>query len=124
MGLSLTEWSELHKIDKRVRRSDPQLASLLTLFSRLAVVEPMPRHERLCVGACGFRALLLMMTTAGQMINSVAGAIRRASGCTRRCGPAAARRLAGWSRRRRGAAGWHAGSQPGQFPLGHSRGSG
>jgi hypothetical protein len=47
MCLSLTEWRELCKIDKTVSCSDPRLASLLAIFTRLAASEAMPDHERL-----------------------------------------------------------------------------
>lgn len=45
--LNLKDRRKLRQIDKEVRRTDPRLASLLAMFSRLAAGEPMPAHERL-----------------------------------------------------------------------------
>lgn len=47
MQLSLTERRRLRKIDKAIRRSDPRLAGLISMFSRLAAQDAMPGHERL-----------------------------------------------------------------------------
>ena len=47
MPLSLSERWKLHRIEVAVRRSDPRLAALLAMFSRLAARDAMPPHERL-----------------------------------------------------------------------------
>ena len=47
MRLSLSERWKLHRIGVAVRRSDPRLASLLAIFTRLAARDAMPPHERL-----------------------------------------------------------------------------
>ena len=47
MGLSLRERWQLHRIEVDVRRSDPRLAALLAIFTRLAARDAMPPHERL-----------------------------------------------------------------------------
>lgn len=47
MRLSLTERWKLHRIEVAVSRSDPHLAALLAMFTRLAAREAMPPHERL-----------------------------------------------------------------------------
>lgn len=64
MCLSLSEWRELHKIDKTVRRSDPRLASLLAIFTRLAASEAMPGHERLRGRGSHIRAVLSLAIIA------------------------------------------------------------
>jgi hypothetical protein len=77
MSLSLIEWRELHEIGKKVRRTDPRLASALTLFALLASGEPMPRHERL--PACGWRlrAVPLFAAAAAGLVAGRAVAIAR-----------------------------------------------
>lgn len=64
MSLSLSEWRELHGIDKALRRSDARLAAMLAIFCRLSASEAMPGHERL--GTLGSRAWpgLLLATAA------------------------------------------------------------
>jgi len=47
MPLSLSERWKLHRIEVAVRRSDPRLAALLAMFTRLAARDAMPPHERL-----------------------------------------------------------------------------
>ena len=47
MPLSLSERWKLHRIEVAVRRSDPRLAALLAMFTRLAARDVMPPHERL-----------------------------------------------------------------------------
>ena len=47
MRLSLSERWKLHRIEVALRRSDPRLAALLAIFTRLAVRDAMPPHERL-----------------------------------------------------------------------------
>ena len=47
MRLSLSERWKLHRIGVAVRRSDPRLAALLAMFTRLAARDAMPPHERL-----------------------------------------------------------------------------
>ena len=47
MRLSLNERWKLHRIEAALRRSDPRLAALLAMFTRLAAQDAMPPHERL-----------------------------------------------------------------------------
>lgn len=47
MPLSLWELWKLHRIEVAIRRSDPGLAALLTIFARLTARDAMPGHERL-----------------------------------------------------------------------------
>jgi hypothetical protein len=47
MPLSLSERWKLHRIEVAVRRSDPRLAALLAMFTRLTARDAMPPHERL-----------------------------------------------------------------------------
>lgn len=47
MRLSLTERWKLHRIEVAVCRSDPHLAALMAMFTRLAAREAMPPHEQL-----------------------------------------------------------------------------
>jgi hypothetical protein len=47
MRLSLSERWKLHRIEAAVRRSDPRLAALLAIFTRLTAQDAMPPHERL-----------------------------------------------------------------------------
>lgn len=64
MCLSLSEWRELSKIDKAMRRTDPRLASLLAIFTRLAASEAMPGHERLRYRGSQIRAALALVIIA------------------------------------------------------------
>ena len=41
----------LRRADRALRRSDPDLASMLSIFARLAAAEPMPAQERLRPGS-------------------------------------------------------------------------
>jgi hypothetical protein len=47
MRLSLSERWKLHRIETAVRHSDPRLAALLTIFTRLTARDAMPPHQRL-----------------------------------------------------------------------------
>lgn len=47
MRLSLSERWKLHRIEVGIRRSDPRLAALVAIFTRLAARDAMPPHERL-----------------------------------------------------------------------------
>jgi hypothetical protein len=47
MRLTLSERWKLHRIEAEVCRSDPRLATLLAIFTRLAARDAMPPHERL-----------------------------------------------------------------------------
>ena len=47
MRLPFSERRRLRRIGKAIGRSDPRLASLLGIFSKLAVDDAMPGHERL-----------------------------------------------------------------------------
>jgi hypothetical protein len=47
MRLSLSERWKLRKMEAAVRRSDPRLAALFTIFTRLTARDAMPPHERL-----------------------------------------------------------------------------
>jgi hypothetical protein len=64
MCLSLNEWRALRGIGRQVCRSDPQLASLLAIFSRLSAAEAMPGHERMRHGADRILARLALAVTA------------------------------------------------------------
>jgi Protein of unknown function (DUF3040) len=46
MRLSLSERWRLHRIEVALRRADPHLAAVLSIFTRLTVRDPMPGHER------------------------------------------------------------------------------
>jgi hypothetical protein len=50
MGLSSRDRQELDCIEERLANSDPELASKLTTFSRLAAGEDMPERERIGSG--------------------------------------------------------------------------
>lgn len=54
MGLTLRERRALARIQEDLGASDPELASLLAMFGRLAAADGMPRHER--IGVPGGRA--------------------------------------------------------------------
>jgi hypothetical protein len=78
MSLPLTEWRALHRIDKAMHRSDPQLAAALAIFSRLTAGEVMPTHERTCRPDSWPRAcLLLVMVTVLRLLTWVAVTSRR-----------------------------------------------
>lgn len=62
MCLSVSERRKLHRIDEAVRRSDPRLASLIGIFSRLTAGEAMPAHERLRSRHSPIRSSLLAAT--------------------------------------------------------------
>ena len=64
MCLSLGEWRALHKIDRTIRRADPRLASLLTIFTRLAAGEAMPAHERLRYRGSQIRTVSVLVIIA------------------------------------------------------------
>lgn len=79
MTLSLREWRELHEIDRTVRRSDPWLAALLAIFSRLAASDPMPGHERLPARVVRLVAITMLAgTAAARVITQTAVVLGRA----------------------------------------------
>lgn len=47
MRLSLSERWRLHRIEVALRRADPHLAAVLSIFTRLTARDAMPVHERL-----------------------------------------------------------------------------
>jgi hypothetical protein len=47
MRLSLSERWKLRRIEAALSRSDPRLAALLAIFTRLSARDAMPSHERL-----------------------------------------------------------------------------
>jgi Protein of unknown function (DUF3040) len=58
MCLSAREQRLLDGIDERTRRSDPRLASMLTIFTRLTADETMPDRERISTLAGRTRSAL------------------------------------------------------------------
>lgn len=75
MSLPVREWRALRGIDAALCRSDPGLASMMTIFARLASAEPMPDHESgpaLFVRACAFALMVLtsMIRVLGQVLRA------------------------------------------------------
>ena len=64
MGLPVSQRRNLDEIEDSLRASDPQLASLFTIFTRLNRDEEMPRIEQLKAGAAGLRAWLRIRPAA------------------------------------------------------------
>jgi hypothetical protein len=78
MSLALREWRELHEIERTVRRSDPRLAALLAIFSRLAVSDAMPGYERLPARTARLWAVVMLAAAATvRMITQTAAAAAR-----------------------------------------------
>lgn len=114
MSLSLREWRDLHEIDRTVRRSDPRLAALLAIFSRLAASDIMPGHKRLPARVVRLWAITMLAGTAAarvitQTAAAAAGVLGRA--CWRPVSavallPARFQARRAWSRDGRAATGW------------------
>jgi len=114
MSLSLREWRDLHEIDRTVRRSDPRLAALLSIFSRLAASDIMPGHKRLPPRVVRLWAITMLAGTAAarvitQTAAAAAGVLGRA--CWRPVSavallPARFQARRAWSRDGRAATGW------------------
>ena len=58
MGLPVSQRKSLDRIETRLRESDPRLAALFTIFSRLNRDEEMPRLEQLKAGLAWLRLWL------------------------------------------------------------------
>ena len=63
MRLPLSERRRLRRIGKAIGRSDPRLASLLGMFSKLAVDDAMPGHENLHARHSAARPIMTRETT-------------------------------------------------------------
>ncbi|MGD0700493.1 MAG: hypothetical protein ABSA02_11480 [Trebonia sp.] len=65
---------QLRRIDRELRRSDPELASMLSTFSRLAAGERMPGREQLRTSpALDWRVVLWPMASIAFLVVYAAG---------------------------------------------------
>lgn len=88
MSLSRRQQRLLNQIDAAVSRSDPRLAGMLAVFTRLTAGEPMPRREQLRTLAGRIRAGLLLAAIAiTTLIIIAASTMARATGATAALGP-------------------------------------
>jgi len=75
MGLPAGQRKHLDKIESSLRASDPRLASLFTIFTRLSEDEEMPALEQLRAGAVHLWLWLRFRRTAfGRWLGTSAGA--------------------------------------------------
>jgi hypothetical protein len=80
MGLPVSQRRNLDEIEDSLRASDPHLASLFTIFTRLTHDEEMPRIEQLQAGAVGLWAWLrIRPAAAGRWLAVSSGARFRAA---------------------------------------------
>jgi len=70
MSVPRREQRALHAIEDGICRSDPGLASMMTIFTRLAAGEPMPAHERGPLAVT--RAFAVLLATAAAVVRVVA----------------------------------------------------
>jgi Protein of unknown function (DUF3040) len=83
MSLSRRQQRLLNQIDEAVSRSDPRLAGMLAVFTRLTAGEPMPCREQLRTLVGWIRAALVLAATAiTTLIIVAAGTMARATGPT------------------------------------------
>jgi hypothetical protein len=78
------EWV-LRRADRVLRRSDPDLASMLSIFARLAAAEGMPAREQLLPQRTWARRVLLGLAAAVTfgVVFAVGGGSRAAAACGR-----------------------------------------
>jgi hypothetical protein len=75
MGLPVGQQKHLDKIESSLRASDPRLASLFTIFTRLSQDEAMPALEQLRASATHFWLWMRFRRTAfGRWLGTSAGA--------------------------------------------------
>ncbi len=74
MGLPVGQRKNLDKIENSLRASDPRLASLFTIFTRLSQDEEMPALEQVRASAAHFRLWLRFRRAAiGRWLGTTAG---------------------------------------------------
>jgi hypothetical protein len=67
MRLPFSERRRLRRIGKAISRSDPRLASLLGMFSKLAAADAMPGHEALHVRHGAAKPVMTRETTQSDL---------------------------------------------------------
>jgi hypothetical protein len=98
MTLLYREERLLRRVDHALRRSDPDLASLLSIFARLNVGEAMPARERLRPQpSWAWRVLLLPLAAVALLVAALAFLVVYAAGGGRAaalaCGATPVRRV-------------------------------
>lgn len=80
MSLRRREQRQLQLTDRAVSRSDPQLAGMLAVFSRVAADEPMPCHEELRTLANGMPGRMRPAAAAIRFLIARIGAVVQSTG--------------------------------------------
>jgi hypothetical protein len=99
MTLAYRQERLLRRADHALRRSDPDLASMLSIFTRLTAAEGMPGREQLpSARAWDWRVLLwpvvaVTFLVVFAVVFAAGGGSRAATACSRACGRRAGGRL-------------------------------
>jgi hypothetical protein len=78
MSLNHRQRHQLHRIETRLLRSDPQLAAMLGVFGRLSAGQRMPGWEQVATRLDRIRQAAVLIVTAIAVIGAAIGLLLRA----------------------------------------------